>query len=82
MKTHRTCDECLNSEPNDKEEFSLLCKKTGIAVCKDDCCEDFVPKEQCEIIADRLEAAAKKAAASGKRKDLQEYLRLRKELLQ
>lgn len=45
MKTHGTCGECLNSKPYDEQDFPLLCKKTGVAVYADDCCEDFVPKD-------------------------------------
>lgn len=78
MKTNRTCGECINSKPYDEEEFPILCKKFGIATCIDDCCEEFVPKNS---VAKRLETAAKKAATTGNRKDLQDYLRLRRELL-
>jgi len=44
MKTHRTCSECTNSKPWEQEK--LLCKKDGIEVIPEDCCEDFVPKER------------------------------------
>ena len=78
MKTHRTCSECINSKPYDEGEYSLLCKKDGMEVCGGDCCEDFVPKK---IIINKLEAVAKKAATIGNRRDLQAYLRLRREML-
>lgn len=136
MKTHRTCSKCKNAKPYKCGEFSLLCKKLGIEVCADDCCEDFVPKtctdcalyipiserlgssvcrisackfiiNACEdfrpktkdaisnilykttrqgriafnILADKVHAAAKKAATTGNCSDLRTYLKLRREML-
>lgn len=95
MKTYRTCGECRNCISYKSGEFSLLCKKYGVEVCADDSCENFVPKEQILvklhantmlrkselIIAEKLEAAAKKCATTGLRSDLQNYLKLRREML-
>jgi len=44
IKTHRTCNECRNSKS--WEQGKLLCKKDGIEVTPNDCCENFVPKEK------------------------------------
>lgn len=139
METHRTCNMCKNSEPYDDQDYPLLCKKLGISMYADDCCEDFVPKtirdcKNCEskvsfcikrntkinhifgfrdfcsdfqpkeqlkeqqdaakvnntIFAtvkqegtniNKLQAAAKKVATTGNRRDLQAYLKLRREKL-
>lgn len=75
MKTHRTCCECRNSKFYSCGEYYLLCKKTETEVCEDDCCGDFVPKEL------TLEAAAKRVATTGDRRDLQNCLQLRREQL-
>lgn len=69
----KTCGECRNGRIID-----FVCTKKDIAVCiGNDCCEDFMPK----ITADKLKAAAKKAATTGNRADLQAYLKLRREML-
>jgi len=93
METHRTCGECRNSKPYDEGEYPLLCKKEGVGVDFNECCSAFIPKQQrktCEncknyepknSVIDKLQAAAKKAATTGDRKDLQAYLRLRRGLL-
>lgn len=74
IKTHKTCGGCKNGELID-----FVCTKKDIAVCIDDTCEDFTPKNS---VVEKLEAAAKKCATTGNRSDLQAYLKLRKELLQ
>lgn len=43
IKTHRTYGECRNSKL--WEQNKLLCKKNGIEVILEDCCENFVPKQ-------------------------------------
>ena len=44
IKIHRTCSECVNSKS--WEQNKLLCKRDGIEVIPEDCCDDFVPKKQ------------------------------------
>lgn len=78
MRIHRICGECRNSKPYNEGEYPLLCKKDGLEVCGGDSCENFVPKE---ILIDKLQAAAKKCATTGNHRDLQKYLKLRREML-